>query len=283
MTSLAVDERRNERITELGERYWQKMQGESPSLFDRQYWQGQLLDWVMNDEAFKVDAFRFVDVLPALQTTPALESHVRDYLLNKKRDLPFAIRTALKMAGGGITSPLAARAIRANVTGMARRFICENDSAKALQVFAGLTKENLTFTADILGEATTSDAEAESYLRKYLDLITLLGDAADKWPDNPVLYHSPAGPLPRANISVKISALDPYIDAADHHGSISRLKERLLPMIRLARQKNVFINFDLEQWAVHGITYGLFAEVACHPDLLIWSTDPIWAWWSRPT
>lgn len=270
MTSLAAHERRNHRILELGERYWQKMQGESPSIFNRQYRQGQLLEWVINDEAFKIDAFRFVDVLPALQTTQAIESHVRDYLLRKKHDLPFAIRTALKMAGGGLTSPLAAKAIRANVTAMARRFICESDSGKALQVFAGLAKANLTFSADILGEATTSDAEAETCLRKYLDLTTLLGDAAGKWPDNPLLYLSPAGALPRANISVKISTLDPYIDAADHHGSIARLKERLLPLLRLARQKNVFINFDLEQWAVHDITYGLFSEMATHPELVDW-------------
>ncbi|HER62642.1 MAG TPA: aldehyde dehydrogenase family protein, partial [Desulfobacteraceae bacterium] len=268
--SLTIHKDRNARIKRRGEQYWQKMQGESPRVFDRKYWQGQLLDWVMRDESFKIDAFRFVDVLPTLQSPSAIGSHVRDYLLKEGRDLPFFVRTALKMAGGGMASTLAAKAVKTNVAEMARRFICESDSDKALKAFTGLAKENLTFTADILGEATTSDAEAEAYLQKYLDLITLLGDAAEKWPDNPVLHQSPSGPLPKANISVKISALDPYVDAADHQGSISRLKERLLPLLRLAREKNVFINFDMEQWAVHDITYGLFAEVACHRDLIDW-------------
>jgi RHH-type proline utilization regulon transcriptional repressor/proline dehydrogenase/delta 1-pyrroline-5-carboxylate dehydrogenase len=270
MTNLAVHERRNERITELGERYWQKIQGKPPGLFDRKYRQGQFLDRVMQDELFRVDVFRFIDVLPALESTPAIGSHVRDYLLKEKRDLPLTVRTALKLADSTIASPLAAKAIRANVTTMARRFICESDSARAVKIFAKLAKKNLTFTADILGEATTSDAEADRYLQKYIDFVTLLGDATARWPDNSLLYESPAGHLPRANISVKISALDPYLDAVDHQGSIGRLKERLLPLLRLARQKNVFINFDLEQWAAHGITYGLFEEVCCHQDLIDW-------------
>ena len=270
MTSFAMHERRNVRISELGEHYWGKIQGEMPSLFDRKYWQGQLLDWVMNDESFKVDAFRFIDVLPALESTAAIGSHVQDYLLKENRDLPLVVRTALKLASGGISSPLAVKAIRANVTAMARRFICESESDKAVKVFAKLAKKNLTFTADILGEATTSDAEADRYLQKYIDLINLLSDAAERWPANPLLYDSPAGSLPRANISVKISALDPYMDAADHQGSIARLKERLLPLLRLAKQKNVFINFDLEQWAAHDITYEIFEEVSCHKDLIDW-------------
>ncbi len=194
LTHLAIHTHINKSITKLGEHYWLKMQGETPSLFDRKYWQGQLLDWVMKDESFKVDAFRFVDVLPALQTTEAIGSHVRDYLLRQKRDLPLAISTAFKMASSGITSPLAARAIRANVTELARRFICESDNKNALKTFARLAKQNLTFTADILGEATTSDTEAEAYLQKYIDLISLVGDASQQWPDNPQLYQSPAGP-----------------------------------------------------------------------------------------
>ncbi|MBW1792163.1 MAG: proline dehydrogenase family protein, partial [Deltaproteobacteria bacterium] len=111
---------------------------------------------------------------------------------------------------------------------------------------------------------------ADRYLQKYLDLIEVLAEAAEKWPTNPTLHSSPGGPLPKVNISVKISALDPYLDAADHKNSVMRLKERLLPLLRKARKHNVFINFDLEQWACHDITYDLFEEMALHPDLVDW-------------
>jgi len=270
MTWEANQKNINTRILTLGEQYWQRMQGDVPSLFDRQYWQGQILDWIMDDESFKVDAFRFVDVLPALHSTPAIASHVQDYLLKSDRKLPVLVRSALSMASGGIAAPIATRAIRANVTEMARRFICQSDSKKAVAVFKKLADQNLTFTADILGEATSSDSEAERYVQKYLNLIELLATAAEKWPDNPLLHLSASGPLPKANISVKISALDPYLDAADHNGSVARLKEKLLPLLRHARTHNVFINFDLEQWSCHNITYDLFEAVVLHQDLVDW-------------
>ncbi|MBU0680437.1 MAG: proline dehydrogenase family protein [Proteobacteria bacterium] len=266
----AEQKRIDRRISELGQQYWQRMKGEMPSLFDSRYWQGHILDWVMDDAAFRVDAFRFVDVLPALHSTSAIASHVQDYLLGQDRKLPVMVRSVLSMASGGIAAPLATRAIRANITEMARRFICESDPQKAMAVFKKLGQNNLTFTADILGEASTSDEEADRYLQNYLNLIADLAKAADKWPDNDQLYSSPMGPQPKANVSVKISALDPYLDAADHLGSVARLKERLLPLLRAARRHNVFINFDLEQWACHDITYDLFEEVAFHPDLIDW-------------
>jgi RHH-type proline utilization regulon transcriptional repressor/proline dehydrogenase/delta 1-pyrroline-5-carboxylate dehydrogenase len=262
--------RKDKRILELGQKYWQRMQGEMPSLFDRQYWSGQILDWIMEDESFKIDAFRFVDVLPSLKTSSAIASHVQDYLLTKDRKFPVAVRSALSMAAGGIASPIATHAIRSNITEMARRFICESDSKKAIAVFEKLASDNLTFTADILGEATTSDAEADRYLQKYLDLIDIVASAAETWGPNPLIHTSAAGPLPMANISVKISALDPFIDAADHDNSVSRLKERLIPLLRQAKKKNVFINFDLEQWAYHDITFNLFEKVALHKDLIDW-------------
>lgn len=270
MHSQTVHGRRNRRIMELGTQYWRAMQGETPGLFDQRKWHGRLLDRVLKDEAFKIDAFRFIDVLPVLQSSAAIASHVREYLLGRERNLPVAVRSALTLAAGGITSPLATRVIRADVAEMARRFICEGEGDKPIKVFEKLAGANLTFTADILGEATVSDAEAERRLQKHLDLVEKLGAAAEQWPENPVLHRSPAGPLPLANISVKISAFDPYLDAADHRGSVARLRERLLPLLRRARQKNIFINFDLEQWAVHAVTCTLFEEIALHPDMHDW-------------
>ncbi|MDR9502175.1 MAG: proline dehydrogenase family protein [Desulfurivibrionaceae bacterium] len=266
----AEQERINRRISEVGKQYWQRMKGEMPTLFDSRSWQGQIRDWVMDDEAFRVDAFRFIDVLPGLHSTAAMASHVQDYLLGQERKLPVMVRSVLSMASGGIAAPLATRAIRANITEMARRFICEREGRGAISLFKKLAHNNLAFTADILGAATTSDEEADRYLQDYLNLIAQLAKAAKEWPENDQLYSSPSGPVPRAHISVKISALDPYLDAADHQGSVARLKERLLPLLRAARRHHVFINFDLQQWAGHHITYDLFEALACHPDFLDW-------------
>lgn len=265
MAKGSLHEKRNSRILELGTRYHQKMQGLSPSLFDRKHWQGEFINRVMEDEEFKIDAFRFIDVLPSLQSSSSIASHVHDYLLKEGRELPRTVRLALNMTGGRIMAPIGAKLLRSQIADLARRLICESEKDKALKVLRKLAKQKITFTADILGEATTSDYEAEQYLQKYFDLITLLSAETERWPDL-----SREGQLPKANVSVKISALDPYLDAADHDNSVSRLKERLLPLLRHAKQKNVFINFDLEQWVAHGITYALFEELAQHPDLIDW-------------
>ena len=39
---------------------------------------------------------------------------------------------------------------------------------------------------------------------------------------------------------------------------MDRLKARVLPILLSAKAKNAFVNFDLEQWAYHDITYDLF-------------------------
>ncbi len=270
MVELNNNSSLDKRILELGSQCWKKMQGEIPSLFDPQFWQGHILDWVMEDEDFKIDGFRFVEVLPALTKNRQIADHVQDYLLKENRNLPVMVRSALSMAAGGIASPLAVMAIKKNISEMARRFITEDDPDKAIQSLSKLNNDGFAFTADILGEASTSDKEAEQYLKKYLNLIELLGNAVTLWPDNKKLYIGPDGPLPRANVSVKVSALDPYMDPVDYHGSIGRLKERLLPLLRSAKKHNVFINFDLEQWAFHDITFQLFEEIATHPDLIDW-------------
>ncbi|GAB4344814.1 MAG: L-glutamate gamma-semialdehyde dehydrogenase [Desulfobulbaceae bacterium] len=270
MNEPSRTENREERIAHIGRKYWRMMEGEVPGLFDRGHWQGQLLDLVMTDESFKNDALRFVDVLPALHTPESVAVHVRDYLLRGGRNLPLPVRTALSMAGSGFAPGLAAASIRTGVRRLARRFICGKDAAEALKALNRLHRDNLAFTADILGEATTSDQEADAFLNRYRELITLLGERASQWPANPLLTDTPAGSQPLANVSVKVSALEPHIDPVDLRGSIGRIRERLLPLLRHARNHDVFVNFDLEQWELHDITYGLFEELALHRDLVDW-------------
>ena len=87
----------------------------------------------MRDPGFKVDLFRFVDVLPVLQTTSQVAGHVREYLLKDGRDLPGVLNTALKAASHGLTAGLAARAIKKNVAEMAVAAHAENlDAAHAV-------------------------------------------------------------------------------------------------------------------------------------------------------
>ena len=76
------------KILEMGQDVFTKMQGETPGVFNKDYWQGRILEWAMKDPTFKVDMFRFVDVLPMLDDKEQVSRHIKEYLLKEGRELP---------------------------------------------------------------------------------------------------------------------------------------------------------------------------------------------------
>ena len=111
---------------------------------------------------------------------------------------------------------------------------------------------------DLLGEACLSHAEAAAYGERYLGLIDQISAAAAGWPANAMLESDHLGAVPRANVSVKISAMDGHIKPMDASGSLERLVKTLAPLLERAREKNVFINFDMEHHALKELTIALF-------------------------
>ncbi|MFH1024397.1 MAG: proline dehydrogenase family protein [Planctomycetota bacterium] len=257
-------------IREIGARLHEKIAGEVPGLFRRDFWEGRILEWVMKDPSFKTDMFRFTDVLPSLRDSAAVARHIREYLLKEGRDLPAVITAALRAASGGLTAGVGAWAVRKNITELANRFIVGTNAAAAVPVLKKLHGEGIGFTVDLLGEATLSDAEAEACAARYRDLLENLPRAAAAWPADEILDRGPSGPLPRTNVSLKLSALDPRLDPVDLAGSVDRLAARVRPLFLAARERNVFINLDLETWALHDITYALFERLAEDPALRDW-------------
>src|SRR5690606_38291343 len=100
--------------------------------------------------------------------------------------------------------------------------------------------------------------EAESYMAKYRQLIGDLSHQSQHWGDHPILNQSDLGPIPTANISIKISSLDCRMDPIAFETSLQRLIDRLSPLLETAVKKNVFVNFDMEQFAFKDLTRELF-------------------------
>ncbi|MCP4499896.1 MAG: bifunctional proline dehydrogenase/L-glutamate gamma-semialdehyde dehydrogenase [Deltaproteobacteria bacterium] len=261
-------------ILEEGKELFRKMKGEAPGVFNKDFWQGRILEWAMQDQDFKIDMFRFVDVLPVLETTEQVSAHIKEYLLKDGRPLPAVMKLALKAASGGLTAGLGAMTIKKNVNEMAKNFIVGDNAKSAVSVLKKLHHQKgggIAFTVDLLGEATVSEREADNYRNRYHDLIANLPDDVERFKGDDVIDRNHLGPIPRTNVSLKISAMDSQIDPSDPAGSVARLKERVLPLFLLAKKKNVFLNVDLEQWSVHGITYDLFEELLGHPELRSYS------------
>lgn len=72
-------------VLKLGREIWGEMRGEVPGIFNKDFWQGRILEWAMKDPSFRVDLFRLVDVLPVLKTRKQVWHHMRDYLLREGR------------------------------------------------------------------------------------------------------------------------------------------------------------------------------------------------------
>src|SRR5882672_5107783 len=232
---------------------------ESPSLFSKKGFYGTLIDWAMRDEHFKTQLFRFVDVLPMLTSSSEIARHLKEYLGDEQVNLSPALRLGLKAAGGA--SWLFGAGIKSQVTGMARQFMLGNDDEEIVATLRKSHEQGIAFTVDILGEAVVSEAEADQYAQRYLDLIDLLGREIVRWHHPCKSNDSPRGPVPPLNVSVKISALYSQIHPADPDTAIDRISARLRPILQRAKELGAFINFDMESYVLKDLTLRLFKRI----------------------
>ena len=261
---------REEETQALGRLLDEEIRRHEPGIFHPAYWQGRLLDWTMSDPGLKTDLFRLIDTLPSLQTQAQVARHAREYILAENRALPPGMGLALRTTTNPVAAALSAAVIKLNVTRMAGRFIVGRDARQAAGPLRKLWNQGYAFTVDLLGEATVNDPESQAYAKRYADLIGFLPGQAAEWRPQPVLEEGAFGAIPRANISLKLSAMDHQLDAADPDGGVERLAARVRPLLNRAKELGAFINFDLEQWSLHEITYRLFEKLAVEEAFASW-------------
>jgi RHH-type proline utilization regulon transcriptional repressor/proline dehydrogenase/delta 1-pyrroline-5-carboxylate dehydrogenase len=241
---------------QIGSRLLEHARGHHAGLLSTRFWSDQLMNWAMKDPAFKIQLFRFVDVFPMLDTPGKVHDYLADYLSQPGVTLPPGMDLGLK--AGGLAKGVLAKTIAGRITAMAGNFIAGTDAKSALSKLHGLWKDGIAFSVDLLGEACRSDQEAQVYQQRYLELVQNLPEQVQQWKADPHLETDHLGPIPRVNVSIKISSLCARTDPIDFTGSIERLADALRPILEAAREKNVFINFDIEQYALKDLTLALF-------------------------
>lgn len=247
-------------VRHQGEELFRRMaDAPTPSIFSKKGAYARLMEWSMADPAFKTQLFRFVDVLPSLQSSTEVVRHLQEYL----GDRAVALNPAFKigLAASSLAPALVAKPVTAQITSMAREFVAGESPADLVKRFRQNAEHGVATTIDLLGETVVSQAEAEEFLQRNLDVLTIVSTALAKGIPPCVSDQGPSGPLPRLNLSIKISALTPDVNPADPEGSVHALKERLRPILRRAQELGALINFDMESYRFKPVTLALFTSI----------------------
>ena len=256
----------------IGRHLFANLADTRPRIWNRRWWDDRMMAWSMQDESLKVQLFRFVDVLPMLGSADSVTEHLQEYLETVKDKLPTAVRVALGVARRTpFTRAAVARAARLSAQDFAKRFIAGENVRQVLRAAKKERQLRRGFTLDILGEAVISDSEAQQYFHAYLELLEGITADVQSWPADSLIDQGERGPLPRVNLSVKLSALDSQFDALDHKGTTRRAGDRLRELFRAARRLGAFINVDMESYDKKDLTLHVFKTVLSEPEFRDWT------------
>jgi proline dehydrogenase len=218
-----------------------------------------------SDAELKAALFRFVDVVPACRSLDDLAAHLSSFLAELDAQPPpvaAAMRLGNTRAGRAALGAAAAGGVRH----MAHRFIVGDSLASALPVLRGLWSGGAACSVDLLGEATVTAQEADRYAARCAEALAGLARGAAGWPARPQLEADGAGVLPRANVSVKVSALTPVLRPDAPERGIADAATRLRPLLRQAAELGAHVHIDMESLDSREAVLALVLELLSEPE-----------------
>src|SRR4051794_11656493 len=223
------------------------------------------MDLASQDDQLRAALFRFVDVVPACRNLDDLARHLSGFL-DEVPDRPPPLEVAMRMSQSKPGRAALGAAAAAGVKHMAHRFIVGETPKEATKVLRELWSEGVASSVDLLGEATITSPEADRYAERCARALDDLAAAYDGLPAQPQLEADAAGPLPRANLSVKVSALTPLLrpDAPElgKRDAAGRLRE----LLRRAKQRGAHLHIDLESFDSREAITELVLELLSEPE-----------------
>ncbi|MDJ0863246.1 MAG: L-glutamate gamma-semialdehyde dehydrogenase [Gammaproteobacteria bacterium] len=226
------------------------------SIGDR--WIATLLERSMESERFRVQALRFVDVLPALQEDAELVRLLAEYFDDDELPLPGMARWGLSRVGSSVAPALVAKAVRRGAELLAQRFLGGRGADQVLKTVESLYQRGYLCSLDRLGEAVVSEAEADAYLQAYLQLMDSAKERLGEVPSNDL------------NLSVKLSSLYSLASPQNLEGSVQGVLSRLRPLLRAARERGYSVCLDMEQYELKALTLSTLRQVLMEPDFRDW-------------
>src|SRR3954469_9360385 len=252
-------------VAARGERIFELVDRHPESLFSKAGFYQRMMALSMRDEHFKVQMFRFVDVLASLRRGGEIVRHLEEYFADMRNGFAPVVQTGVRAAK--IVPWVSGQVLRWNVSGMARQFIAGRNPEDVMKTLRKRRRQGIGFTVDLLGEAVVSEKEATEYAARCLDLLEHLVHETVGWED-PLGESSELFPV--VNLSVKISALYSQMNPADPANAIAHLAPKLRPILRRARELGAFINFDMESYAHKNTTLELFRTLFVEEEFREW-------------
>ncbi|HRX86827.1 MAG TPA: proline dehydrogenase family protein [Phycisphaerae bacterium] len=260
-----------QRCRELGTELFERAHAAEPRIWQRAWWERRMLEFTSADMRMQTQLFRFMEALPHMRDDADIARHLQEYLdadtLRDHLSLRFA---TMFRDPHGLFGRCVGGVVRQAAFQMAHSFITGTNTREAIAFAERLRDRCMAFTLDVLGEATISERSADTAGAVYLELIESLGAAAAQWPGVGLIDTGRRGPMPRANISIKLSALDPSFNPVDPEGVYRRVGGRLRPLLDRARELGVFVNIDMEQYRYRDLTLDFFKRLLSEPAYRDW-------------
>ena len=216
-------------------------------------WIDKLLRRLNAEPAFRIQALRFIDVLPSLDNDADLVAIFEEYFGADDFPLPpwgGAALGAGKLLGAHATATLIRRAAQA----LSGRFLAGHSAAEVFAKVDELAKRGRVYSLDRVGEVILSEREAARYLQGYLDLIQAAREAGRR----------------DLHLSVKLSALYPRIAAHKFDYIRPIVLERLLRLSDVARDAGAGITLDMEDYDSRPLTLAVFEDWLFTPEMRDW-------------
>lgn len=227
----------------------------------------KLLDWAMANPGLRYQLFSFIDCLPALRSKAEIARHFQEYMSSESVELPGMLKSLLNFADpDSLPAQTAATTVSKAVETLAYKYIAGETIPKVIKTIERLRKDKMAFTIDLLGEAVITETEAQSYLERYLDLMTQLSQASQKWSRIPQIDGTESEPLSQVQVSVKLTAFYSQFDPLDPEGSKVKVCDRIRTLLRKAKELGVAVHFDMEQYEYKDMTLAILKELLNEPE-----------------
>jgi proline dehydrogenase len=257
MAAASSPDRLEEEIHELGRTLDAARPHGRPSL---QRIEDEALEWAGRRRGLQAALLRLVDVAPACRDDHDVADHLRALLAEVDHG-PLLLR-----GGTHLPDAVVGRVAAGIVRHMAARFIVGSDPPAAAAELERMWRAGAASTLDLLGEATVTQAEGDRYARRCADALQSVSDVTSRWPANTRLERDASGvAVPRADLSIKLSALTPSLRALAPHRA-SEAKPRLRALLRLAAGVGAHLQIDSETYDTRDAAFAVALETIAEDE-----------------